>query len=159
MQPVDILGYTDAELLDLIEKINELEPYAFSIVDTFGSLYREDLQRVFYLVHHNLWANAKIGFHSHNNLQMSFALSQDFIDMSQGLRDIVVDSTMAGMGRGAGNTNTELVMQYMNRKFNSGYDIDIVLDLIDNYIDGFHNSYEWGYSIPYFLAGDRKSVV
>lgn len=60
MQPVDILGYTDAELLDLIEKINELEPYAFSIVDTFGSLYREDLQRVFYLVHHNLWANAKI---------------------------------------------------------------------------------------------------
>lgn len=69
-------------------------------------------QRVFYLVHHNLWANAKIGFHSHNNLQMSFALSQDFIDMSQGLRDIVVDSTMAGMGRGAGNTNTELVMQY-----------------------------------------------
>ena len=88
VQPVDILGYTDAELLDLIEKINELEPYAFSIVDTFGSLYREDLQRVFYLVHHNLWANAKIGFHSHNNLQMSFALSQDFIDMSQGLRDI-----------------------------------------------------------------------
>ena len=53
--------------LDLIEKINELEPYAFSIVDTFGSLYREDLQRVFYLVHHNLWTNAKIGFHSHNN--------------------------------------------------------------------------------------------
>ena len=159
VQPVDILGYTDAELLDLIEKINELEPYAFSIVDTFGSLYREDLQRVFYLVHHNLWANAKIGFHSHNNLQMSFALSQDFIDMSQGLRDIVVDSTMAGMGRGAGNTNTELVMQYMNRKFNSGYDIDIVLDLIDNYIDGFHNSYEWGYSIPYFLAGSHSAHV
>ena len=39
---------------------------------------------------------------------------------------------MAGMGRGAGNTNTELVMQYMNRKFNSGYDIDTILDLIDN---------------------------
>ena len=76
MQPVDILGYTDAELLDLIEKINELEPYAFSIVDTFGSLYREDLQRVFYLVHHNLWANAKIGFHSHNNLHVK---NEDFM--------------------------------------------------------------------------------
>ena len=63
------------------------------------------------------------------------------------------------MGRGAGNTNTELVMQYMNRKFNSGYDIDIVLDLIDNYIDGFHNSYEWGYSIPYFLAGSHSAHV
>lgn len=159
VQPVDILGYTDSELLELIDMVNILEPYAFSIVDTFGSLYREDLQRVFHLVHHNLCASSRIGFHSHNNLQMSFSLSQEFIEMSQGLRDVVVDSSMAGMGRGAGNTNTELVMQYMNRKFNSGYDIDIVLDLIDNYIDGFHNQYEWGYSIPYFLAGSHSAHV
>ena len=159
VQPVDILGYTDAELLDLIEDVNSLEPYAFSIVDTFGSLYKDDLQRIFYLIHHNLVSSAKIGFHSHNNLQMSFALSQEFIDLTQGLRKIVVDSSMAGMGRGAGNTNTELVMQYMNRKFNSGYDIDTVLDLIDNYIDGFHNQYEWGYSIPYFLAGQHSAHV
>lgn len=159
VQPVDILGYTDSELLELIDMVNNLEPYAFSIVDTFGSLYREDLQRVFHLVHHNLCASSRIGFHSHNNLQMSFSLSQEFIEMSQGLRDVVVDSSMAGMGRGAGNTNTELVMQYMNRKFNSGYDIDIVLDLIDNYIDGFHNQYEWGYSIPYFLAGSHSAHV
>ena len=154
-----ILGYTDAELLELIDMVNEIEPYAFSIVDTFGSMYKEDLQRVFFLVHHNLWADAKIGFHSHNNLQMSFALSQEFIEMTQGLRRIVIDCSMAGMGRGAGNTNTELVMQYMNRKYNSGYDIDVLLDLIDNYIDGFHNQSEWGYSIPYFLAGSYSAHV
>jgi Isopropylmalate/homocitrate/citramalate synthases len=159
VQPVDILGYTDSELLNLIEEVNTLDPYAFSIVDTFGSLYKEDLQRVFYLVHHNLVSSAKIGFHSHNNLQMSFALSQEFIEMSQGLRSVTVDCTMAGMGRGAGNTNTELVMQYMNRKFNSGYDINTVLDLIDNYVDGFHSQYEWGYSIPYFLAGSYSAHV
>ena len=159
VQPVDILGYTDAELLELLSMVNELEPYAFSIVDTFGSLYKEDLQRVFYLIHHNLCASAKIGFHSHNNLQMSFALSQEFIEMTQGLRHVVVDTSMAGMGRGAGNTNTELVMQYMNRKYNSGYDINGLLDLIDNYIDGFQNRYEWGYSIPYFLAGSYSAHV
>lgn len=159
VQPVDILGYTDSELLDLIQRINELNPYAFSIVDTFGSMYKEDLQRVFYLIHHNLCNRTKIGFHSHNNLQMSFALSQEFIEMTQGLRQIVIDSSMAGMGRGAGNTNTELVMQYMNRKFNSGYDIDILLDIIDNYIDGFHNHYDWGYSIPYYLAGSHSAHV
>ena len=66
---------------------------------------------------------------------------------------------MSGMGRGAGNTNTELIMQYMNRKYNGGYDIDIILDLIDNYIDGFHNQYEWGYSTPYFLAGSYSAHV
>ena len=159
VQPVDILGYTDVELLELLELVNDLEPYAFSIVDTFGSLYKEDLQRVFYLIHHNLCANAQIGFHSHNNLQMSFALSQEFIEITQGLRNITVDATMAGMGRGAGNTNTELVAQYMNRKYSSGYDIDILLDLIDNYIDGFRGQYEWGYSIPYFLAGSHSAHV
>lgn len=159
VQPVDILGYTDAELLELIEMINPLEPYAFSIVDTFGSMYKEDLRRVFYLIDRNLNAASHIGFHSHNNLQMSFSLSQEFIDMTQGLRKVVIDATMAGMGRGAGNTNTELVMQYMNRKYNAGYDIDTVLDLIDNYIDGIRNLCSWGYSIPYFLAGSYSAHV
>ncbi|MCH5252489.1 MAG: aldolase catalytic domain-containing protein [Lachnospiraceae bacterium] len=159
VQPVDILGYTDTELLELIDMVNELEPYAFSIVDTFGSMYKEDLQRVFFLIHHNLCASARIGFHSHNNLQMSFALSQEFVEMTQGLRRIVIDTAMAGMGRGAGNTNTELVMQYMNRKHNSGYDIDSLLDLIDNYVDGFRSQSEWGYSIPYFLAGSYSAHV
>ena len=159
VQPVDILGYTDSELLELIEQVNELEPYAFSIVDTFGSMYKEDLRRGFYLIHHNLTNRAKIGFHSHNNLQMSFSLAQEFIEMTQGLRQIVIDTSLAGMGRGAGNTNTELVVQYMNRKFNSGYDLDILLDLIDNYIDGFQNRYDWGYSIPYYLAGSHSAHV
>lgn len=159
VQPVDILGYTDAELLELIEMVNPLEPYAFSIVDTFGSMYKEDLRRVFYLIDRNLNAASRIGFHSHNNLQMSFSLSQEFIDMTQGLRKVVIDATMAGMGRGAGNTNTELVMQYMNRKYNIGYDIDTVLDLIDNYIDGIRNLCSWGYSTAYFLAGSYSAHV
>lgn len=159
VQPVDILGYTDTELLELIEMINPLEPYAFSIVDTFGSMYKEDLRRVFYLIDRNLNAASHIGFHSHNNLQMSFSLSQEFVDMTQGLRKVVIDATMAGMGRGAGNTNTELVMQYMNRKYNAGYDIDTVLDLIDNYIDGIRNMCSWGYSTPYFLAGSYSAHV
>lgn len=159
VQPVDILGYTDAELLELIEMINPIEPFAFSIVDTFGSMYKEDLQRVFYLINHNLTSASAIGFHSHNNLQMSFALSQEFIEMTQGLRNVVVDATMCGMGRGAGNTNTELVMQYLNRKYNMGYDIDGVLDLIDNYVDSIRSNCEWGYSIPYFLAGSYSAHV
>lgn len=159
VQPVDVLGYTDAELIELIELINPLEPYAFSIVDTFGSMYKEDLQRVFYLIHHNLTSSSSIGFHSHNNLQMSYALSQEFIEMTQGLRNVTVDATMCGMGRGAGNTNTELMMQYLNRKYNNGYEIDIVLDLIDNYIDGIRSTCDWGYSIPYFLAGSYSAHV
>ncbi|MFL0165446.1 aldolase catalytic domain-containing protein [Candidatus Clostridium helianthi] len=159
VQPVDILGYSDKELIEFIEMVNPLEPYAFSIVDTFGSMYKSDLQRVFYLINNNLTKTSSIGFHSHNNLQMSFALSQEFVEFSQGLRNVIIDSTICGLGRGAGNTNTELMLQYMNKKFNANYDIDIILDLIDNYIESIKARCEWGYSIPYYLAGSYSAHV
>lgn len=159
VQPVDILGYTDSEIIELIEMVNPLQPDAFSIVDTFGSMFKEDLQRIFHLVHHNLMDGVKMGFHSHNNMQMSFALSQEFISMSQGLRQVVVDATMCGMGRGAGNTNTELMMSYMNKKYNTNYNIDEALDVIDNYIASIRSEHEWGYSIPYYIAGMYSAHV
>lgn len=159
VQPVDVLGYTDKELIDFIEKINEIEPYCFSIVDTFGSMYQEDLHRVFELVNHNLIETCKIGFHSHNNMQLSNALSQEFIRMSMGKREVVVDGTLAGMGRGAGNTPTELVMQYMVSKWGYNYDIDSILDLLDTYMDNIKSRCSWGYSTDYFLAGSYGAHV
>ena len=83
-QPVDILGYSDAELIELIELLNTVEPYCVSIVDTFGSMYEEDLEHVFSVIDHNLISTAKIGFHSHNNMQLSNALSQSFLRMNKG---------------------------------------------------------------------------
>lgn len=159
VQPVDILGYTDAELVEFISRINEIEPFCLSIVDTFGSMYAEDLNRVFSLIDHNLTPNCKIGFHSHNNLQMSSALSQEFLKMSYGKREVVVDATICGMGRGAGNTPTELVMQYLVDKMGYSYDIDAVLDIIDNYMENIRTRCEWGYSIPFFIAGCYSAHV
>lgn len=153
VQPVDILGYTDKELIEFIEKVNTLEPYCLSIVDTFGSMFQEDLHRVFELINHNLVSTCKIGFHSHNNMQLSNALSQEFIRMTVGKRQSVIDATINGMGRGAGNTPTELVVQYMNSKLGYGYDIDALLDIIDSYMDTIKTRCSWGYDVPFFLAG------
>ena len=153
VQPVDILGYSDIELIEFLQKINSVEPYCLSIVDTFGSMYSEDLERVFELIHHNLIPTCRIGFHSHNNLQMSNALSQQFLRMTYGKRDVVVDGTIAGMGRGAGNTPTELIAQYMVDKMHYSYDIDALLDIIDDYIDNIRTRCTWGYTTPYFIAG------
>lgn len=159
VQPVDILGYTDKELIDLIEDVNMLEPYCLSIVDTFGSMYQEDLQRVYSLIDNNLIKKSRIGFHSHNNMQMSSALSQDFLRMSYGTRNVVVDSTISGMGRGAGNTPTELVAEYMVKKLGYPYEIDAILDLIDNYMDNIRARCEWGYNTKYFIAGCYSAHV
>lgn len=153
IQPVDILGYTDLELIELLNLVNEVEPYCFSIVDTFGSMYQEDLHRLFELVNYNLIRTCKIGFHSHNNMQLSNALSQEFIRLSAGKREVVVDSTISGMGRGAGNTPTELIAQYMFSRLGYSYDIDAILDVIDTYMDNIRCRCNWGYSTPYFVAG------
>ena len=153
VQPVDILGYSDAELLELIEMANQLEPYCFSIVDTFGSMYEEDLQRVYSLLNHNLVSSCKIGFHSHNNMQLSSALSQAFLRMAHGKREVVVDGTISGMGRGAGNTPTELIAEYMVTKLGYSYDMDALLDVIDGYMDNIRSRCSWGYTTPYFIAG------
>ena len=153
VQPVDILGYSDKELIDFLERVNEIEPFCISIVDTFGSMYQEDLRRLLELIDHNLATSIKIGFHSHNNMQMSNALSQEFVRMTQGKREVVVDATLSGMGRGAGNTPTELIVQYMVDKYNSSYDIDSILDVIDAYMDNIRYRCSWGYSTEYFVAG------
>lgn len=153
VQPVDILGYTDIELIELIELVNQVEPYCFSIVDTFGSMFEEDLIHVYSIIEHNLVTSCKIGFHSHNNMQMSNALSQAFLRLSSGKREVVVDGTISGMGRGAGNTPTELIAQYMVTKLGYNYDIDALLDIIDVYMENIRSSCSWGYSTPYFIAG------
>ena len=63
---------------------------------------------------------------------MSNALSQEFVRMSYGKRDVVVDGTISGMGRGAGNTPTELIAQYMVSRLNYSYDIDAITGKILN---------------------------
>lgn len=159
IQPVDILGYTDVELLELIDLANNISPYAFSVVDTFGSMYQDDLSRLFSLINHNLNSDIILGFHSHNNLQLSFSLAQEFTKISLGQRNIIIDTSIAGLGRGAGNTCTELMADYINKKWHHNYDISKILDIIDIYFPSIMKKHKWGYSIPYFIAGMYSSHV
>ena len=159
VQPVDILGYTDEEIIELMHLVSTFEPFCVSIVDTFGSMYEEDLERVFHLLNHNLPIGCRIGFHSHNNMQMSNALSQAFLRMTLGQRKVVVDATLSGMGRGTGNTPTELIAQYMVSKLGYSYDMDGMLDVIDTYMPGIRSRCTWGYTTPLFIAGAYSAHV
>lgn len=153
-QAANTPGYTDKEILLLIEKVNTIEPEAISIVDTFGTMYFDELKHIIGLFIHNLKKTIKIGLHSHNNLQLSFANAIEFTDILMNCgRDIIIDSSLCGMGRGAGNACTELVASFLNKKYCKNYDIDIILDAIDIYMSRFMNNYKWGYSIPYYISG------
>lgn len=157
VQGVNSLAYSDKELLDLVAMMNELEPYSYGIVDTYGAMYLEDMVHYYNLVDYNLEADIGIDIHSHNNFQSSFAFAQEIIKLAGGGRKIILDATLNGMGKGAGNLNTELITDYLARKKNSDYDVDCIFDAIDKYLVTIKGKHTWGYSIPAFMAGIYKA--
>ncbi len=154
LQIANTLAYTDDELVSLSEEVNRLHPVAVSIVDTFGAMYEEDLERISDVLDWHLAPDIRLGFHSHNNQQLSFALSIAFIKFfADKPRDILIDSSLCGMGRGAGNATTELIVSYLNKKCGCHYDIDAILDAVDIYMGYYLEHFRWGYSVPYLIAG------
>ena len=157
IQGVNSLNYSDKEILELVEMINEVKPYSFGIVDTYGAMYIDDVDRIYGLIDYNMDPEICINFHSHNNYQLSFAFAQEIIKLSKGVRQIIIDGTLGGMGKVAGNLNTELIVDYLIRKMHYDYEFDDVLDMIDDYIHKYSLQYTWGYSIPAMMAGAYKS--
>lgn len=153
-QAANTLAYGNDDLIELAKEVNSSGAMSLSVVDTFGAMYQEDLKRIVEVLNDNLNPEIKLGFHSHNNQQLSFALTMDFVEMLKTTeRDIVVDASLCGMGRGAGNATTELVANYLNLKHNGNYDMNAIMDAIDIYMGYFKEKYSWGYSTPYFIAG------
>lgn len=151
IQPVGTCSYTDIELLELVERVNILKPYAFSIVDTLGTITGKELMRLFQMVDNNLEDSIRIGFHSHNNLQLAFSNAQELMQTFT-KREIIIDASVQGMGRGAGNLCTELIAQFMNENLDANYNVTALLEIIDKYLVKIQESNPWGYMIPYYIS-------
>lgn len=153
-QAANTLAYPNEDLISLAEEINKTDAISLSVVDTFGAMYEDDIDRIVTCLHEHLKPEVNLGIHTHNNQQMAFALSLHFIDiLKETNRGIMIDSSLCGMGRGAGNATTELVANYLNRKCGCHYDMDAIMDAIDVYMEYYKENYEWGYSTPYSIAG------
>lgn len=152
LNPVNCNVYSDEEYIRVLDKINEIKPYGFSIVDTFGVLRKRDLIRIYNLVERHLSQEIAIGLHLHENLGLSYALAQHFIEMRHPLRDIVIDSSLLGMGREPGNLSTELMLDHLKAEYDAPYRIEPALDAIDDYIAPLKKTIGWGYAIPYALS-------
>ena len=150
--PINIMGYSDAQILTLLEKVNAVKPDVFSIVDTFGSMMKGDLLRIYSMVEHNLDKSIAIGLHLHENLALAYSLAQEYINIKATERKSIIDASMLGMGRIPGNLCMELIMDYMNRTQDGIYDVNPVLDGIDDYIIRLKEIEPWGYSTAYALS-------
>ena len=151
INPINIMGYADKDLLWILDQVNEIHPYQFSIVDTFGSMRRRDLERIVSLVDHNLAPDIRVGLHLHENMALSFCLAQEFLDKHLG-RDTTVDGSLMGMGRIPGNLPIELIADYMNETLGCHYDIDEMMDAIQDHIAPLKGETAWGYTPAYFLS-------
>lgn len=151
INPINIMGYSDKRILWIIDQVNQIQPYQFSIVDTFGSMKRRDLDRIVSLVDNNLDRNIRVALHLHENMALSCCLAQAFIDKHLN-RPVAVDGSLMGMGRIPGNLPIELIADYCNDYTGNTYDIDYLMDAIQDYIDPLKGKPSWGYTPAYFLS-------
>ena len=153
IQPMLTLRYTDEEIDDLIKIINTTLKCikGIYIVDSFGEMRTPELDRLFKIFDSKLNKDLVLGFHSHNNLQLSYSNAIHILNTPTS-RNIMLDSSIMGMGKGAGNLNTELLLEHINLLGNSSYQIAPLLDVIDKVIKPLHNEYRWGYSVEYYLS-------
>lgn len=151
IQPMVTINYSDLELLKLAETANEIMPFALYIADSFGVMKKNDLLRIFYLLDHNVNKEILIGYHAHNNLQLAYSNAQALVNANTN-RERIIDSSVFGMGRGAGNLNTELFIQYLNDSLDKKYKVYPLLQIIDKVLNKIYAKNYWGYSLPYYLS-------
>lgn len=151
VQPMVAMNYSSDEFVKLLNYANEIRPYAFYIVDSFGNMKPDDVKKFSSMADFILKKDIILGLHSHNNLQLAFSNAQLFVQEINN-RELIIDSCIMGMGRGAGNLNTELFISYANDYYDCSYKVEPVLKLIDEIINIFYQKKYWGYSLPNYLS-------
>ncbi len=151
LNPMNTDLYSIDDLKYLVNEANKLNPFALTIVDTIGCMCEKDAVNIYVIIDRHLNPDIKICFHSHNNLQLSFPNALALINLSKE-RDLIIDSTLFAMGRGAGNVRTEQIIKYLNDNCNSDFDYIPIVKLIDDVIYPIFIKSPWGCSTPYYLA-------
>jgi 4-hydroxy 2-oxovalerate aldolase len=135
------------ELNEGLELLASSETKAVYVVDSFGTLYSEQVQHLVrkYLTYCKT-AGKEVGMHAHNNLQLGFANTIDAIVLGANM----LDATMAGLGRGAGNCPMELLVGFLH---NPKYNLLPVLRCVQDTIEPLRSKLMWGFDLPYMLTG------
>lgn len=143
--------YELSEIGEIVKMFNEIKPTAVYLVDSFGTFSADKMMQYAIIYDRYLADGIRLGFHAHNNMQQAFTNSVMLCEQSW-QHDLMIDASVLGMGRGAGNLNLELVLNYLNHKKAGLYNIDTLVEVADKYIAKYQEVCPWGYSVPYFLS-------
>lgn len=151
IQPMITNSYNDKDLEKLIRISNNNNVSSLYIVDSFGNLSVKKLLSINSLYDAGLKESISIGLHLHDNMKDSLMRVVEFINNNKE-RNIIIDSTISGVGRGAGNLNTEIIASYLTNEYKQNYSTLPLLEMIDEYFELLMKEEGWGYSIAYFLS-------
>lgn len=154
IQPAVTMRYRPDEIQLLIDTANETGAYALYFVDTYGFMQEENVRAMFKRYDSCLAPSVRIGFHAHNNTNLAFSNAQAFLRLETD-RPLIIDSCTLGMGQGAGNLQTELITDYMNRRYGKHYCYDSVLKACE-LIERFSCETTWGYSVTNLLPAIHR---
>lgn len=134
-----------SQALEILAKSPVMGVY---IVDSYGSLYPKDVRKLVRLFQERLSPYDKLtGVHAHNNQQCAFANTIEAKDAGAKILDV----TMYGMGRGAGNCHSEALLGYLNGK---KYHVEPILDIVESDMLALKaQEPTWGYNTSYMITG------
>ena len=154
-QLVSVTAYSDDDLKEVVSLANDIKPYALSMVDTYGLLNPTELTHIMDVIDKNMDPDIILGFHAHNNFQLGYVNATTALDYDTD-RDILVDGTLYGMGKSAGNAPLELVAMYMNEHYGKEYVITEMQEAITTSVMDFQRRSPWGYQLFYYIAASNR---
>ncbi|MDA0745617.1 MAG: aldolase catalytic domain-containing protein [bacterium] len=137
----------EAELDEGLELLMKSDVQGIYVVDSFGHLYSEQVQVL--IRKYQKFANEagkQVGMHAHNNQQLAFANTIEAITLGA----TMMDATMAGLGRGAGNCPIELLIGFLH---NPKFHLRPILDCIQKHIEPMRAELLWGFDLTYMITG------
>lgn len=135
------------------EELSDLSAliYGWSVVDvlyfadSLGSMFPKDVERVFESIR-NGWGG-EIGFHAHNNMGQAVLNVNAAVDLGC----TWIDGTVTGMGRGAGNAETEYLLE-QPKLTPHAYDSQHLFILVTKYFENMKKECGWGPSLAYYIG-------
>ena len=155
LQPMVTVDYSLSQYSHMIDLFSKFNLYAVMVVDSFGYMKQQEIFSYLQMLEHKLSHEVIFGFHGHNNMQLALLNAQALFEYETP-RKLIIDSSIMGMGRGAGNLNTELIANMYNQHFGDKYEIEPILAAASDVVAPMSKSYAWGYSPYYFLTAQKK---
>jgi 4-hydroxy 2-oxovalerate aldolase len=145
---INLMAVSKVNERDLDEALSDIAKSrvpTFYAVDSFGSMYCETVQHLV-RKYKEAMPGKEIGIHAHNNMQL--AMSNTITAIQEGCT--MLDATLLGLGRGAGNCNMEILVAFLK---NPKYRLLPLLKVIQEHILPLQKQIDWGYHIPYLVTG------